>query len=104
MVCSVKTEDIMADNRGKRYSPEFKFEVVMEALRGDDLDKEVADKYGVHPVTLSNWKSQLLEEGHQVYARRTRKNERKNKIRQLEQKLERTEVELSLAKNFLKKT
>ena len=43
---------------GTRYSPEFKFQVVLEALKaeGKGTEAQVARAYGVHPVTLANWK------------------------------------------------
>ena len=45
-----------------RYGPAFKFKVVLEALRaeGRGVEAEVARAYGIHPVTLSNWKRQFL--------------------------------------------
>jgi transposase-like protein len=41
----------------KTYSPEFKLQVVLEALTSNRTDAEIARAYEVHPVTLSNWKS-----------------------------------------------
>ena len=59
----------------KRYSSSFKFETVMEAITSGKVDAEVARSRGVHPVTLSHWKKELLG---------------------------RKEVELALAENFFK--
>ncbi len=56
----------MGNNR-KRYSPEFKFRVVMEALRTDKPMAEVARAYDVHPVTLSQWKRHFEEHGAEVF-------------------------------------
>lgn len=41
--------------RNERYSPAFKFKMVLEALRaeGQGVEAEVARAYGIHPVTLS---------------------------------------------------
>jgi len=52
-----------------RYGPAFKFKVVLEALRaeGRGAEAEVARAYGIHPVTLSNWKRQFLERGPEVF-------------------------------------
>ena len=54
---------------GARYSPAFKFKVVLEALRaqGQGVETEVARACGIHPVTLSNWKRQFLERGAEVF-------------------------------------
>lgn len=43
----------------KKYSPEFKARVALEALTGDDTLSTLASKYGVHPNLISNWKKQL---------------------------------------------
>jgi len=45
-----------------RYSPAFKFKVVLDALRAEGRggEAEVARAYGIHPVTLSTWKRQFL--------------------------------------------
>lgn len=94
----------MANKQGKRYSSEFKFEVVMEALTRAADDAAIARKHGVHPVTLSNWKTHFLDHGSEVFARKKKQGEDKKKIARLEQMLGRKEVELALAKNFLKKS
>jgi transposase-like protein len=36
------------------YSPEFKLQVVLEALQSDGTDAEVTRTYDIHPFTLSN--------------------------------------------------
>jgi len=42
---------------GTRYSPAFKFQVVLEALKaeGKGAEAQVARAYGVHQVILANW-------------------------------------------------
>ena len=49
--------------RPKTYDPKRKFELVLESLRGERSDTEIARAHGVHPVTFSNWKRQFLENG-----------------------------------------
>lgn len=94
----------MAKKQGKRYSSDFKFEVVMQALTSETGEAEVARRHGVHPVTLSNWKAHFLEHGGEVFDRKKKDGQHKKKIAQLEQMLGRKEVELALANNFLKKS
>ncbi len=53
----------------KRYSPKFKFQVVMELLQGDKSAAQVAKAYGLHPNTVNNWKQKLLDDGTEVYAK-----------------------------------
>ena len=54
---------------GNRYSPAFKFRVVLEALKaeGKGAEAQVARAYGVHPVTLAKWKRHFLEHGAEVF-------------------------------------
>lgn len=84
----------------KSYSPRFKFSAVLDALRSDVTDAEVARQHGVHPVTLSKWKQYFLEHGHQAFAGREAEAEHERKIEQLERMLGQKEVELALLRNF----
>lgn len=92
----------MASKHGKRYSPKFKFQVVLEALKEDDrADAEVARAYDVHPVTVSRWKKQFLENGPEVFGGKEEVREYEQRIAQLERMLGQKEVEIALLKNFL---
>lgn len=51
----------------RTYSPEFKLQVVLEALQSEGTDAEVAKVYDIHPVTLSNWKKKLKENGSKAF-------------------------------------
>jgi len=45
----------------KLHSPEFKAKVGLEALHGVKLINEIALEYGVHPVTVGQWKKEIQE-------------------------------------------
>jgi transposase-like protein len=45
----------------KSYSPEFKAKVALEAVKGVMTANEIGAKYEVHPVQISQWKKELLE-------------------------------------------
>ena len=51
----------MGKKSTKRYSPKFKFTVVLEMLKSEKSDAEVARAFDVHPATLSRWKQAFLE-------------------------------------------
>ena len=85
----------------KRYSPKFKFQVVMELLQGDKTAGQVAKAYGVHPNTVNNWKQQLYEHGAEVYAKDGTVAEYERRIADLEQLLGKKEVEIALLKNWV---
>lgn len=85
----------------KKYSPQFKFDRALEAVRAGNLS-EISRKYGVSVNVLSNWRTQLMERGTQAFETSPdqEKNVLKNKIGRLEQMLGKKEVELSILKNF----
>jgi len=47
----------------QRYTPEFKFQVVLEVLREEQTVNEIAVKHQIHPNLISRWKSEFLESG-----------------------------------------
>ena len=45
----------------KRYEPEFKARVALEALKGLKTIQQIAKEYKVHPVQVSEWKRLMVE-------------------------------------------
>jgi len=85
----------------KQYTPEFKFKLIQESLRNDNMT-EVARKHGVNFTLLAKWKSYFLEHGKQVFETNGDKDteELKKKLAKLEQIIGKKEIELNLIKNF----
>ncbi len=85
----------------KQYKPEFKFKLVQESLKSDNMT-EVARKNGVTFTLLAKWKSYFLEHGKEVFVTDINKDteELKKKIAKLEQIIGKKEIELNLIKNF----
>jgi transposase-like protein len=52
----------------RHHSAEFKAKVALEAIKGLRTTNEIAAAYGIHPVLLSQWKKQVLEELPQVFS------------------------------------
>ncbi len=88
---------------GTRYSPAFKFKVVVEVLRaeGSGVEAEVARAYGIHPVTLSTWKRQFLQRGPEVFGGKEEVKGYEKRIADLERMVGQKEVEIALLTNFL---
>ena len=84
----------------KRYTPKFKFQVVLEVLQSERAEAEVARAYDVHPVTVSRWKRQFLERGAEVFSGSDEVKAYETRIGQLERMVGQKEVELALLKNF----
>jgi len=89
---------------GKRYTPKFKFQVILELLKGDKSSGQVAKAYGVHPNTIGAWKQAFLEKGPEVFVKDGTVAEYERRIRELEQLIGKKEVEIALLKNFLGRT
>lgn len=53
----------------RRFSPEFKFRVALEAAKGQRTLSELSSEFSVHPNQVSQWKRQLLDSGADVFSR-----------------------------------
>ncbi|MBM4118577.1 transposase [bacterium] len=88
--------------RGKRrYPAKLKFQVVLEALRGEKTSGQLAKLYQVHPNSISQWKQTFLERGPELFARDAAAGESERRLAELEQLLGKKEIEIALLKNFL---
>ena len=90
----------MGKKSTKRYSPKFKFTVVLEVLKSEKSDAEVARAFDILPATLSRWKQAFLEKGPEVFGGSEEVKGYENRIGQLERMLGQKEVEIALLKNF----
>jgi putative transposase len=57
----------MAGKR-KQYTPAFKAQVALAALKGDRTVNELAGQFGVHPTLIHEWKKHLLAGAEVVFA------------------------------------
>ena len=89
----------------KRYTAEEKIKILREIQEDGKSISQVADKYGIHPNNIFNWRKQHLEMGIQGF-KTTRKditNKAKDrKIATLEEKIKhKDEVIAELAEELL---
>ena len=47
----------------RQYSAQYKFQVAMEAAKGNKTLSELSSETGIHPNQISGWKRQLLDDG-----------------------------------------
>ena len=52
----------------KKWSAEFKTEVVLAVLHGEIAAAEIARQHGIHETLVYKWKRQFLEAGKQSFA------------------------------------
>jgi transposase-like protein len=85
----------------KQYTPEFKFKLVTEALKNDNMTT-IARQHGINFALLAKWKAMFLQNGQQVFEMTDdkEKEELKKTIARLERIVGRKEIELNLLKNF----
>jgi transposase len=53
----------------RKFTSEFKFKVVLEALSERYTIQELGRKYEIHPTQITNWKTQFLKNGQAVFDR-----------------------------------
>jgi transposase-like protein len=69
---ALREEVLMVSSKyGKRYSAEFKFQVILEVLKGSKTIGQIARSYGVHPITLSHWMKEFMEKGPELFSQQT---------------------------------
>ena len=52
----------------KSYLPEFKAKVALEAIKGEKTVSQIASEFGVHPILVTKWKKQFLENSCRVFS------------------------------------
>jgi transposase len=87
--------------RRRKYLPELKAKVALEALREESTMSELAARYDVHPNLIATWKKKARE---QVLAGFSGHEERQEASREAEIKELRAKVgELVIERDFLSK-
>ena len=85
----------------RRYTSKLKFQVVLEALKGDRTPGQIAKAYGVHANSVGIWKHWFVERGPSLFERAEVARTGEKHVAELEQLLGKKEVEIALLKNFL---
>ena len=83
-------------NKRKRYEPEFKFKVALDAVKCKQRVSNLVTKYEIHPWQIYQWRQVLLDRGHETFDRTHQGNERNSSI---DKKLQKLELELQWLKS-----
>lgn len=91
----------MPYSKRKQYTPQFKFDRALEAIKNDNLS-EISRKYNIGANVLSKWRADLIKQGYRLFetSPNQENKELKNRISKLEQMVGKKEIELNLIKNF----
>jgi transposase len=85
----------------KKFSAEFKAAVALEFMKDELTIAELANKYGVHPTQIKDWKTQLVNGASKLFDKR---NEQENDPKKgYIEALERKAGQLAIEIDFLKK-
>ena len=83
----------------RRFTPEFKAELVLEVLSGVSSQAEVCRRHNLNENQLSQWKRHLLENATSLFeSTDKRSNDDEKRIAHLEQLAERLTMELDIHK------
>lgn len=83
----------------RKFSPAFKAQVAIEALKERETLSELAARFDVHPQQIQNWKKEFLSQADQVFSSERRKEQSAGKEEKLYQKIGQLQIEI----DFLKK-
>lgn len=84
----------------KPHSPEFKFKVAIESIRGDKTTAELCHEFGVVNSQIFKWKKELLGCGKQVFANQTKPDNDSAQIEKLHATIGRLKVENDFLAKF----
>jgi putative transposase len=92
---------VTTKNTRRRFSAKLKFQIVLEAIRGERPTAEIARQYQINPNLIGRWKNEFLQNGHELFDSPTADNSKEKKIEQLEKLIGKQTIEIELLKNFL---
>lgn len=87
----------MSKKNTKRYTPEFKARIALEAAQEQESLAQIGHRYGVHPVLVGQWKKQLLKRAAAAFRREGSTNDSERMQDELLKKI----GELTVERDFL---
>ena len=66
----------VCETKRKRYSPEFKAQIVLEILKKEKYFTELSYKHGIHVNQLRKWRTQFIEQMPQLFQKQNKDQEK----------------------------
>lgn len=84
----------------RQYSAKYKFQVALEAAKGEKTVSQLSSEQGIHPNQIREWKQKLMSEGESVFSRANgkRKREQTSQEADLYEQIGRLKMELEWLK------
>ena len=87
----------------KKRSAEFKFNLVLEAIKGEKTITQLASENEMHPKQIQRWRDQLLEEGEIIFTHKTAQKQADPDKERLLSIIDQLTLELDFLKKKLKR-
>jgi putative transposase len=95
--------DRMSKGQRRKHSAEFKARIALEAIKGIKTVAQIAADHHLHPVQVTQWKTQMLEAAPTAFERGASKVSQ-GREQQQQEKLERKIGQLVVEVDWLKKS
>ena len=85
----------------RKYDPEFKLGAVKMVVDDGREATEVAERLGIHPGLIHNWKKRYLEKGEGAFGARSQVSPGDKEVRELKRELARVRQERDILKKAM---
>jgi transposase-like protein len=91
------------NKKRRNHSAEFKARVALEAIKGVKTVQQIAADNHLHPVQVTQWKTQMIEAAPGVFARKGEHGREQAQAEQQKERLERKVGQLAVEVDWLQK-
>ena len=85
-------------SKKRTYTPEFKAQVVLEILSQQKSLAQASREYGIRDTVISRWRQEFADRLPQIFERGQDRDERDQRIAELERMVGRLAMELEISK------